>query len=231
MIVAIHQPNYLPWLGYFYKIAKSDVFIFLDDVQFSKNSYINRVQVLSPGGPKWLTVPVSYHFGDPINMVRPANDDWPTRHLDTLLNYSRSAPCFRAVWPHVQEMYRGIAGSDLATINRHLVEGIAGALGITCEFTLSSAFPVAGLTSDDRLTALVSAVDSQGTYLSGRGGEGYQDTEKFNDAGLGFRYTDFQHPSYEQRGGQFIEGLSVLDAVFNLGWAGVAELIIEKSGQ
>ena len=101
MIVAIHQPNYLPWLGYFYKIARADVFVFLDDAQYSKNSYTNRVQVSEPGGAKWLTVPVSYNFGDLISDVRPAVPDWPSRHMDTIRNYYRSAPCYRAVWPRI----------------------------------------------------------------------------------------------------------------------------------
>ena len=75
-VVAVHQPNYLPWLGYFYKIACADVFIFLDDVQFSKNSYINRVRILHAQRSHWLTIPVSVTLGDPINRVRPARADW-----------------------------------------------------------------------------------------------------------------------------------------------------------
>ena len=80
MIVAIHQPNYAPWLGYFAKMARADVFVFLDDVQYTKNSYINRVQIDAGGTARWLTVPVSFSFRDPINRVRAANENWPRAH-------------------------------------------------------------------------------------------------------------------------------------------------------
>jgi hypothetical protein len=226
VIVAIHQPNYLPWLGYFYKIARADVFVFLDDAQYSKNSYTNRVQVSEPGGAKWLTVPVSYNFGDLISDVRPAVPDWPSRHMDTIRNYYRSAPCYRAVWPRIIEFYDGVRDADLASINRFLIERISSELGLDCRFTASSEMPTGELTSDNRLVALVASVDPAGTYLSGKGGVSYQDPDKFEAAGLGFRYTEFQHPRYFQGDETFIEGLSILDAVFHLGWKGAADLII-----
>ncbi len=227
MIVAIHQPNYLPWLGYFYKIARADVFVFLDDAQYSKNSYTNRVQVSEPGGAKWLTVPVSYNFGDLISDVRPAVPDWPSRHMDTLRNYYRSAPCFRAAWPRLKRLYEGVPDSDLASINRFLVEGIASELGLHCIYRASSGIPTGEATSDDRLAALVASIDADGTYLSGKGAAGYQDPDKFTAAGVDFRYADFRHPRYPQLSEDFVEGLSVLDTVFHLGWRGAADLLMQ----
>ena len=227
MIVAIHQPNFLPWLGYFGKIAQSDVFVFLDDAQYSKNSYINRVKVMGPSGAKWLTVPVSYGFGDPICQVRPARLDWTSQHLDTLLNYYRSASCFKAVWPELTDLYEGVAEMDLASTNRGLIEAVVARLDLACRFTASSAIPTDGLASDDRLVELVVSIDPHGTYLSGGGGAGYQDPGKFADAGVALEYTEFRHPRYDQGATDFTEGLSVLDAVFHLGWTGAADLILE----
>ena len=229
--VAIHQPNYLPWLGYFYKMAQSDVFVFLDDAQFSKNSYINRSRILGPGGPRWLTLPVSYGFGDAIASVRVAETEWRSRHLDSLLTSYRSARCFREVWPAVQKLYDGIPDGGLASINRRLVEGLATRLGISCRFEASSQFATDGLTSDDRLVALVAVIDRQGTYVSGRGGAGYQDPAKFAAAGLKLRYSDFEHPTYDQSGSPFVEGLSVVDAICHLGWKGASELILRGKGE
>ena len=101
-------------------------------------------------------------------------------------------------------------------------------LGISCRFEASSQFATDGLSSDDRLAALVAAIDPEGTYLSGRGGAGYQDPAKFAAAGLELRYTDFEHPSYDQGRPDFVEGLSIVDAVFHLGWKGASDLILQR---
>ena len=227
--VAIHQPNYLPWLGYFHKIASVDIFVFVDDVQFSKNSYINRVQVLGPSGPRWLTVPVSYHFGNTIREVRPAVSDWPSRHLDTLHTLYASAPAFKEVWVRVKELLLSLPQTDLATINRHLVENLSKEFGLSPKFFASSEINVHGKVSDNRLIELVKAVAPSGVYLSGKGAAGYQDPEKFKQAGLGFRYLDFQHPVYDQARTPFQPGLSVLDVLFRLGWSGTADLIVSTA--
>lgn len=229
MRVAIHQPNYLPWLGYFRKIAAADAFIFLDDVQFSKNSYINRVQIAGEAGPRWLTVPVSVRLGMRIDEVVPARADWRTAHLSTLRNAYRGAAHFRPVWRDVEALYAGAHGANMAAINRTLVEAVARHLSLDCEFHASSAFALGDAAGDVRLARLVAALDPRGTYLSGRGGAKYQDEATFRDAGLSLRYVDFQHPIYDQEREPFRPGLSVLDAAFHLGWQGTAALIAKTA--
>ena len=226
-LVAIQQPNYLPWLGYFHKIALANVFVFLDDVQFSKNGYINRVRILSNGTARWLTVPVSVHLGDPINGVRPARDGWTAAHLDTLKTVYGDAAAFRQIWPRLKEIYGNLPPGDLAASNRALIERIASELGLRCRFLASSEIDTGAMSGDDRLVRIVAAVVANGTYLSGKGGASYQDPAKFGAAGLGFRYTDFHHPVYDQGPGNhvFVPGLSAVDAVFRLGWSGAAELL------
>jgi hypothetical protein len=225
LFVAIHQPNYLPWLGYFHKMAAADVFIFLDDVPFSKGSYTNRVKIMARGEGHWLTVPISVHLGDPINQVRVATSDWTSSHRIKLRSTYSKASAFDATWPRIEEILDGIPESDLATINRHLIEIIAGDLGLNCQFLASSEIDVKGATGDDRLVALVTAVSPDGTYLSGRGGEKYQSEYKFTDAGFGFRYANFVHPTYAQSDAPFVPGLSIIDAIFHLGWTATSDLI------
>ncbi len=225
LIVSIHQPNYLPWLGYFHKIAVSDCFVFLDNAQFTKGGYINRVRVMGAGEPRWLTIPMSVHLGNSINKIFPAVPDWGSRHLDVLHSLYSGAPCFKNVWPRLKEMLLGSGRSDLATINRHLIESLSDELKLSCRFFVASELPVSGLSGDDRLIALVKAVAPSGVYVSGQGGAKYQNPDKFTEAKLGFRFANFHHPEYDQGGGQFVPGLSVIDSLFRIGWAGTADLI------
>src|SRR3989338_30738 len=193
MILAIHQPNYLPWLGYFYKIACADVFVFLDDVQYSKGSYTNRVQILSPAGAKWLTVPVKASLGDTIRAVKFGRPDWTTVHLDTLAGMYRTAPAFRSVWADVKEMMLAALADDMAAVNIQLVTALAERFRFGCRFVRSSDLSLCA-TSDERLVEISLKLAPGGSYLSGSGAAKYQDPEKFRAAGLGFEYSRFVHP-------------------------------------
>ncbi|MCW5771386.1 MAG: WbqC family protein [Rhodospirillaceae bacterium] len=224
MIVAIHQPNYVPWLGYFFKIERADVFVLLDDAQYSKNSYINRVGVDAGGVARWLTVPVSYSFGDPINRVRAADPAWTRSHCDTLRALYSRAPAFKSVWPWVSKHYAKLPGESLASSNRMLLESIAAELGLASRYRLASELGFADIKGDARLVELVRACGGL-AYLSGRGGANYQDPERFAEAGIRLVYSDFAHPIYDQGHGNFLPGLSVFDALFRLGWEGTAKLI------
>ncbi len=226
-IVAIHQPNYCPWLGYFHKIARAGVFVFLDDVQFSKQSYINRVQIRGAGGggPRWLTQPVSVSLGQAINEVAIARPDWARAHLDTLRGLYRNAAAFKAAWPDVTALYDDLDAANVAQANRALIERLAARLGLAADFVTSSDVATGDAAGDDRLVAIVDALAPGGTYLSGRGGGKYQDPAKFAAAGLSLVTTGFQHPSYDQGQPDFVPGLSVLDAVFHLGWDRTAALL------
>jgi hypothetical protein len=225
MIVAIHQPNYAPWFGYFAKAASADVFVFLDDVQFSKNSYINRVQVDALGQAKWLTVPVSHKFGDPINAVRAADEGWRAAHLHALKTYYRDASSAKDVLAFLEKIYGALPGDNIAATNRALIEAVSVRLGVGPKFVTSSSFGVGELRGDDRLIEIVRRVDPSATYLSGKGGANYQDPAKFVAAGIGLTYASFVHPEYDQGHTTFVRGLSILDALFRLGFDGTAALL------
>jgi hypothetical protein len=225
MIVAIHQPNYAPWLGYFAKMARADVFVLLDDVQYSKNSYINRVQIDLSGKPRWLTVPVHYRFGDAINAVRAAEADWPASHLDTLRTAYADAPAFAELWPWLKTLYDALPQGDLAAVNAHLIAAFADKLGIRCRLLKSSDIPTGAATGDDRLLAILKTVGGDVTYLSGKGGADYQDPAKFAAAGVALTYSEFAPKPYEQGHQEFLPGLSVLDALFRLGAERTASLV------
>jgi WbqC-like protein family len=223
--VAIHQPNYAPWLGYFHKMARADVFVFLDDAQFSKGSYTNRVQIAGHGASRWLTVPVRHAFGSAINAISPAQADWTRAHLDSLLTAYRGAAEFGAVWPEVQALYGDLPVASLAGANVTLVRRLAKVLGIQTQTVLASSIGAGAAKGDDRLIFLCRQFGDDVVYLSGRGGANYQDEAKFLAAGIKLEYTAFEQRSYPQGSATFVANLSVLDAVFHLGWKGAAALV------
>ena len=227
-IVAMHQPNYAPWLGYFHKIARASHFVFLDNVQYSRLSYTNRVRVAGRGAVRWLTQSVRRRFGQPICDVRFADDGWPVKHLDTLRGTYGQAAHFRDVWDAVVAMYETIPAGGLAAANQFLVETLARKLGLACAFCRASDHPVGDMRADDRVIALVGAVAPGAAYLSGTGGAKYQDPEKFAIAGVPLRYVSFEHPVYPRGNADFHPGLSILDVVFHLGWEGARALIVDQ---
>lgn len=226
MIIAIHQPNFLPWLGYFAKLTAADRLVLLDDAQFSKNSYINRVKVSGPSGPAWLTVPVKVSLGQTIAQVTPARADWAEAAGRKLEAYYRKAAAFREVHPVLCGLLaEATAQPHLAAINGFLLAALARRLGISTPLIQASTLGHEELAADDRLVALVHDLACGGTYLSGKGGAGYQDPEKFAQAGLTLRYLDFTPPPYDQGASAFSPGLSVVDALYHLGFAGTARLL------
>jgi hypothetical protein len=220
MLVAIHQPNYFPWLGYFYKIWAADAFVFLDNVQFTKNGYINRSQIQNGEKNRWLTVPVSVHLGDPISRVMPANDSWRRNHIDLLCNSYREATHFGTMMPFVEEVLLSAPTESLAEINRHTILRITDLLEIDRYSVRSSEVDVDFTGPTDRLIKLTQSISAEAVYLSGKGGANYQDEELYQAAGIGFEYASFSHPTYDQGTPGFVPGRSILDALFHVGLEG-----------
>ncbi len=218
MIIAIHQPNYAPWLGYFYKMAHCDTFVFLDDVQYSRGSYTNLVRIGRAGNAVWLTQPIKRDFGGAILDTAFSKEDWPSRHLDSLSGSYRRAAAFNETWPVVRAIWQKVPCQSLAIANRYIVEALAATIGLKPQFHVASMLPTEGATGDVRLAQVMRAVaPGGGTYLSGEGGSGYQSPETFTAAGYELRYAEFQHPEYSRGDEPSMAGLSILDALFHVG--------------
>jgi WbqC-like protein family len=226
-LVAIHQPNLFPWLGYFDKLARADVFVLLDDVQFPKKggTWINRVRILIDGEPAWMTVPVvrSYHGVREIREMRiDEQAPWRRKLLKTIqVSYGR-APHKDEVIPLLSELI-GNPTDELAEYNRLAIAELADRLGLTTQLVLSSSLDVSGQATD-RLIRLVKAVGGD-AYLSGGGAAGYQEDEKFSEASIELVYQRFEPPTYPQRADAPVPGLSVIDALMGCGFGGVRELL------
>jgi len=217
MIVGIHQPNFLPWLGYFYKMVRSDRFVLLDTVAFAKGSYTNRVKIKGATGAAWLTVPVltSGKLGQPIRetMCSPTVD-WRAKIVRTLETNYRGCPHYAAYGPDICRIISA-CGDNLAELNIALIQHLAGLLDIHTPMVRSSELQAQGKAAE-LLIAICKELGAD-TYLSGSGGANYQDEQDFAAAGLKLIYTNYQHPTYAQPFGDFVGGLSVVDLLFNCG--------------
>lgn len=216
MKVAIHQPNFLPWAGYFYKMAKVQRFVLLDAVQYSKGSFTNRVQIKSnSSAPFWLSVPLAREFGLPINHVRiNAEQDWRTRHLKTLKQFYGKAAYFKQYFPAMEEVYAK-GHQALADFNTDLIFLLRRFLEIDTAIDIASKLEVSG-TSTELLVNICKKLDAT-QYLSGRGGVKYQEETKFHQANIELIHTDFAPPVYRQLWNGFVPKLSVIDLLFNEG--------------
>jgi hypothetical protein len=216
MIVAIHQPNYLPYYGYFHKIQNSDVFVFLDNVLYTKNSYINRNRIRTPKGWSWLTVPVQ-RKGSSNNEIRSItisnNVNWRKKHsLSLKYNYSKAKYFSR--FHSLLEVYEK-EWTYLAELNIYLIKLICSLLGIKCNFIRASELNVSG-SKTDLLIDICKAVGGD-VYLSGQGAKGYIEEKKFERSNIKLIYDKFEHPKYEQVFEGFIPNLSIVDILFNVG--------------
>lgn len=216
MIISIHQPDYIPYLGYFYKIFKSDIFIFLDDVQFSNDNMHNWNKVKTPQGELKLKIPVEYKFGYKINQVRTKDElKWKEKHLKTIeMNYSK-AKYFKEIYPSYKEVimkdYDNIAEMNIA-INMFVCK----CLNINTKFVRSSEM---NITSNKEERVIDICLEMKGkTYLSGNGARAYQNEDNFNQKGISLQYTDYDVFEYKQLWKEFIPNLSVIDYLFNCGY-------------
>ena len=219
MIVSINQPAYLPWLGYFHRIAVSDLHIVLDHVQFEKNSFTNRNKIRTKDGWGWLTVPVRTKgkFGDlSIHRLECAGseDRWARKHWDTLrFNYARAAhfaehavffeTVYGKPWGHMNDL--------LKEINGYLLKEFE----ILCPVLYSSAMQVGG--AKDELVLNICQEVGATVYLSGPLGRNYLREERFREAGIEVVYADYSHPTYPQAYPGFEPFMSAVDLLFNCG--------------
>jgi hypothetical protein len=214
--VAVLQSNYLPWKGYFDILHDADLFIFYDDVQFTKNDWRNRNLVKTPAGPAWITVPVGQDFHRRICDVAIPDMRWAKVHWKTLAqNYAR-APHFRRYRELFEPVYLARTWATLSELNRHLVESVARELGIAARFADSRDYALEGSASE-RLLLLLQKAGAR-TYVSGPSARDYLDEAAFARAGIEVVYKSYAgYPEYPQLHPPFDHRVSIVDLLFNAG--------------
>ena len=227
--VAGHQPNYLPWIGYFNKIYQADKFCLVDSIQFNKKWFSNRNKIRTNQGEVWLTVPVktSKKYYQKISEVEIDNSlPWRRKHWKTMYLAYQKAPFFNKYADFFEDVYQR-NWNMLVDLNEHIIGGILEFLNIDREIIRTSSFNPQGKKTD-LLIDICRKTGADG-YLSGSGGaRQYVDEEKFKKAGLLHRFQAFEHPVYPQIHGEFVPRLAIIDLLFNCGPE--SEKLVKSSG-
>lgn len=218
MTISIHQPNFIPWIGYFFKIYKSDTFVILDNVQFTKNGFTNRNRIKTPQGENWLTLPIiqSGKFGQNITECVIFNKKIHTKKILNSLhgNYKKTN-----YFDNYFDKISGILnepGDNLCQLNIRLIEWIVSELEIKTKIVTASALDNIEGESTERLVSICRKLNGT-KYLAGLGAKKYQEDELFSRNTIEIINTPFKYPNYQQMWGEFIPNLSVIDVLFNCG--------------
>ncbi len=232
MIVSIHQPHFLPWMGYFNKVLRSDVFVWLHSVQYRKNYYQNRTKIKNINGqPLWLTLPVHAPFGVTIDHVTIADPRWKERIQKTVEQCYRKTAHFDACWPRIAQALE-LSTDSLNDVNFRTFQAVLELLGGGGPKVESIGDLPAS--SQDPTLRLVEVCTALGAthYIAGKGGANYLRVEEFEKAGITVLWQAFDPGAvvYPQYGEGFLPGLSMLDCLCNAGADRTRELVLNAWG-
>lgn len=217
-IISMHQPCYIPWLGYFYKISRSDIFVFTDDSKYSTTGMHNYHYIKTPHGLLRLKIPVDYPKGSnaKINEVRTKDElGWKAQHLLNLEhNYKRGR--------HFEEVFFDFKSliseeyPNLAVMNQKIITFICQKFGMDVQFISSSSFDI----SESKEEKIINVCKLLGgnVYYSGTGAKAYQVTDHFTENGISLVYSDFKPFAYYQPWGTFESNVTILDFLFEYGY-------------
>lgn len=216
--VAVLQSNYIPWKGYFDIIHDVDLFVFYDEVQYTKNDWRNRNKIKTANGLKWLTLPTGYDLTRKINEVEiKAEIDWQKDHYNKIRAAYKDAPFYNKYKPFLDEIYIERKWKYLSELNQYIIKKICSDyLGIQTSFAESTEFHSEGARSD-KLLSLLKDIGTQ-IYVSGPSARNYLDEEAFASQGIQVIWKDYSgYPDYPQGYPPFEHGVTILDLLFNVG--------------
>lgn len=217
LTIAILQPSYMPWLGYFDQLDAVDLFVIYDDVQYDTRGWRNRNRIKTVAGVRWLSVPVTVPDGvsrtrPPIPSVRVHGDHWRRRHLETVRHAYARTPGLDALEAEMTVLFeRG--HERMADLASDSIAMLARMLGISTKTVRSSSLGLTGVKSD-RLIAICHKLGAT-RYLSGQAARSYLDTSAFEAEGIEVLFQNYQHPEYQQCHGPFLPFLSTIDLLAN----------------
>lgn len=217
MRVGIHQPMYLPWLGMFDRVQKCDLFILLDNVQYSKNYYLNRNKIKTPNGWIWLTIPIltKGNFGQLIKDAEINNTvDWPKKHFLSICQYYKKAPYLSSYLSFLEKTYNK-KWTYLSDLSEFMFMEILRFLSIKTPVKKASDLKTEGK-KEELVLNLCKQVGAD-EYLSGPDGKNYIDTQRWKEEDIKVSFHDYKHPEYSQLHGKFLPCMSIIDLFLNCG--------------
>jgi len=226
-VVSAHQPNFLPYLGFFDKMMRSDVFVIRDEVQFVERDYHhrNRIRINNPPGEepqcKWIRVPVVKEQADLKRIqikgdVKDKNIPWNVFMLRQITSNYQAAPCFTQYYPELDLILR-LQTAKLIDLNMAIITWLQNCFDINTEVVYASELDY-GETGDPSmdLVKITQAVGGN-IYFSGSGGRAYLNQAYFAATGVHVWFQSFNHPVYRQQYEGFVPNLAAIDALFNVG--------------
>ncbi|HEV8559216.1 MAG TPA: WbqC family protein [Actinophytocola sp.] len=225
MILSAHQPAYLPWLGYFAKMASSDAFVLHDLSPIGRGNMLNRNKIRTADGPLLLTVPLDHRdlrAGLPLNRIRLVDDGWARRHWRAIQLAYRRAPFFADHADFLADYYRG-EYSTLDELCRPFIEYCVAALKLDCAVHWMSELGVTGFDRRSIIPLLCERFGAR-SFVVGPHAGGYLDPVGIDSAGIELRVFDYDHPRYRQSRPGFVSHLSIVDLLVNCG-PGSADVI------
>lgn len=219
MKVCILQPNYIPWKGYFDLILKSDIFVFLDDVQYTKRDWRNRNLIKTPNGTSWITIPIDLSEGSkvPLNMVKTKNDLWINNHLEQFKRNYKKSKFFNEIFDLLNNCYREINSNYLISINSSLIFKICDYLDINTKFLNSSSLNIKSVEKSKRILSICKSLNTT-EYITGIKSKNYIEEDSFKKENIKIYYEEYKNQKpYPQLWGGFDGKVSIVDLLFNCG--------------
>jgi len=217
-IAVIHQPDFLPYLGFFHRFLQADLWVILDNVQFihKGSGWQHRDKIKTPIGEKWITISVQKpKLGTPIKEVILSKDvDWRSNHLNLIKQNYRKAEFFNEIFPYIEELYR-FDCFKMVDFNLKSIKLLKNIFDIKIESVMASS--LGGEGKNNELLADILLKAGAAIYLSGIGAKDYFKQEPFDKAKIKVMWQEFEHPVYPQLFGKFIPYLSSIDLLFNCG--------------
>ena len=224
--IAIHQPNYIPWLGYFYKIHQADIFVFHDDTQFSESGMHHYNYIKTPQGKFRLKIPVEKSTGMNINQILTKDKlGWKKKHLKTIEFNYKKARFFDEVYTDFAMMLEKDY-ENLAVMNQEIIILFCKKLGIDSNFQLSSKLNLSS-TREEKIFDTCNKLNAD-IYFSGTGARAYQNEENFIKRGIQLKYSEFKPFQYFQLWDSFEPNVSIIDYLMLNGYDWNKVLVNQK---